>query len=392
VIALSLDELTPTWITKYSENDSRKDTMQLDTFQFSGPVRSRRQIIRSLAAATFTLSIAGCASTGSSLTARPSPTTPPAQGPGKTLYLYQGHTDQVLATAWSPDSKRIASGSRDETVQVWDALTGAHAFTYREHSATVAALSWSPDGQLLASGAWDQTVQIWNSTSGTLRLTYHKHTADLTTVAWSPDGKYIASGSADKTVQVWEAQTGALTQNYRGHTGGVTTAVWSPDGKYIASGSADKTVQVWEGTTGKLLQSFLKHTSRVTAIAWSPDGKYIASGSSDKTVQVWEAATGQILYIYNGYNAVEAHQNPTKGVPPDLIYAVGWSHNGKWIAAVTQIYCGDDCGEVVIWDALTKEHLTFYPTQPMYTLAISPNDKYFASSIGLSQVQVALAP
>jgi WD40 repeat protein len=193
-------------------------------------------------------------------------------------------------------------------------------------------------------------------------------------------------------VQVWEATTGRRAQNYRGHSDIIAAAVWSPDGQYIASASADKTVQIWEATTGKQLLSYHKHTERVTAVTWSPDGKYIASGSADKTVQVWEAMTGKLLYAYNGYNVAEARQNPTKGVPPDVIYAVAWSHNGKWIAAVTQIYCGDDCGEVLIWDALTQEHFKFYPTQPMYTLAISPNDKYLASSTGISQVQVALAP
>lgn len=279
--------------------------MQLDTLQSLLP---RRQIIKGFATAALTLGITGCASSGSSPATRITPTATPKHLLGSLLYLYQGHTDQVLATAWSPDSQRIASGSRDETVQVWEALTGEHAYTYHGHKDTVAAVTWSPDGQSIASGSWDQTVQIWNSTTGTTLLTYHKHTADLTTVAWSPDGKYIASGSADKTVQVWEAMTGKL------------------------------------------------------------------------------------LYAYNGYNVAEARQNPTKGVPPDVIYAVAWSHNGKWIAAVTQIYCGDDCGEVLIWDALTQEHFKFYPTQPMYTLAISPNDKYLASSTGISQVQVALAP
>jgi WD40 repeat protein len=294
--------------------------------------------------------VAGCAASSAAPLASTTPTATPKKLPGTILYLYQGHTDQVLSTAWSPDSKRIASGSRDETVQVWDALTGGHAYTYHGHNQPVAAVTWSPDGQSIASGAWDKTVQVWDSSSGALHLTYRKHTDDLTTVAWSPVGTYLASGSIDKTVQVWEATTGSLVQNYQGHKGGITTAIWSPDGKYIASGSADK------------------------------------------TVQVWEAATGHILYIYNGYNVAEAHQNPTKGVLPDLIYAVDWSHNGKWIAAVTQIYCGDDCGEVLTWDALTKQHFKFYPTQPMYTLVVSPNDKYLASSTGLSQVQVALAP
>jgi len=36
-------------------------------------------------------------------------------------FTYQGHSDYVSAVAWSPDGKRIASGSNDMTVQVWQA-------------------------------------------------------------------------------------------------------------------------------------------------------------------------------------------------------------------------------------------------------------------------------
>lgn len=377
---------------KHSEKDTRKDSMQLHTLQTSRAPLPRRQVLKGLAAATLTLGIAGCTSSSSSSPASTSPTPTSPRPSSNILYTYRGHTDQVLSTTWSPDSKRIASGSRDKTVQVWDALTGSHATTYSGHNGAVAALSWSPDGQFIASGSWDQTVQVWSPFNEALLLTYRKHTGDLTTVAWSPGGQLIASGSADKTVQIWDARTGTLAQIYRGHTREVNVAAWSPDGKYIASGSMDQTAQVWEAATGKQLITFRKHTGEVTSLTWSPDGKYIASGSADKTVQVWEAMTGQILYTYDGYNVAEAIKNPGKGVLPDLVYAVAWSHNGQWIATVTQVYCGDDCGEVLAWDALTEKHISFYPTLPMFTLVISPNDKYFVSAVGVSQVQVFLAP
>src|SRR5579884_2544925 len=54
-------------------------------------------------------------------------------------FTYTGHSDSVNAVAWSPDGKRIASGSSDETVQVWDASNGGHVLTYRGHNSDVFA-------------------------------------------------------------------------------------------------------------------------------------------------------------------------------------------------------------------------------------------------------------
>ena len=69
----------------------------------------------------------------------------------------------MSAVAWSPDGQRIASGSFDQTVQVWDAVDGGQVFAYREHSIAVEAVAWSPDGRRIASGSWDKTVQVWGA-------------------------------------------------------------------------------------------------------------------------------------------------------------------------------------------------------------------------------------
>ncbi len=82
---------------------------------------------------------------------------------GTVIYTYRGHSDFVIAVAWSPDGKHIASGSGDGIVQVWDAVDGGHKFTYDGHSSPVYAVAWSPDGQRIASGSNDKTVQVWQA-------------------------------------------------------------------------------------------------------------------------------------------------------------------------------------------------------------------------------------
>ena len=140
---------------------------------------------------------------------------------------------------------------------------------------------------------------------------------------------------------------------------------------------------------GSVIYTYHGHSDRVDAVAWSPDGRRIAPGSLDKTVQVWDARTGEVLYTYRGYNVDVAKIDNGKGVLPDLIFAVAWSHNGKRIAAVTQEYCGDVCGVVLFWDALSGRNISFYPDLPVYALAWSPDDKRivtaFSSLVKVSQ-------
>jgi WD40 repeat protein len=345
---------------------------------------SRREVLLGLAGLLIPMSLEGCAhSLFSSPAAVPIPTPRP---PGSVLYTYRGHTSRVTTVAWSPNGKYIASGSLDQTVQVWAANPGNHfhPFIYRGHTAGVQAVAWSPDSQRVVSGSIDKTVQVWDAITGDHVAIYHGHTDIVNTVACSPDGKYIASGSADGTVRMWDAATGKQKYVYRGHLASVNSIMWSPDSQRVASGASDKTVQILDATTGNHWFTYRGHTDRVSSVSWSPDGKHIVSGSWDKTVQVWDAATGAQVYTYRGYNVQAAQGNPTKGVLPDLIFAVAWSHNGKRIAAVTQVYCGDLCGVVLSWDAYTEHNFSFYQDAPIEALAWSPDDTRLVISIVVS--------
>ncbi|KIL64087.1 hypothetical protein M378DRAFT_78803, partial [Amanita muscaria Koide BX008] len=117
----------------------------------------------------------------------------------------RGHTGHVNSVAFSPDGKRIASGSSDNTIYIWDAETG---------------------------------LQVGDPLKG--------HTDKVRSVAFSPNGKRIASGASDKTIHIWDAETGLQVGNpLKGHTGSVRSVAFSPDGQRIVSGSSDKTIQIW---------------------------------------------------------------------------------------------------------------------------------------------------
>ena len=74
----------------------------------------------------------------------------------------EGHTRTVSSVSFSPDGTRLASGSFDNTVRLWNAATGEEIATLEGHTDLVESVSFSPDGTLLASGSYDKTVLLWD--------------------------------------------------------------------------------------------------------------------------------------------------------------------------------------------------------------------------------------
>ena len=151
---------------------------------------------------------------------------------------------------------------------------GEETLPLMRHTGWVLSVAFSPDGKRIVSGSGDQTVKVWNAQTGQEPLTLKGHTGWVLSVCFSPDGKRIVSGSGDQTMKVWIAQTGQQTLSFKGHT---LRAIPLP---------ALEQLPVF-------LAPFLKGYARwVTSVAFSSDGKCIVSGSGDQRVKVWDAQTG----------------------------------------------------------------------------------------------------
>ena len=196
--------------------------------------------------------------------------------------------------AFSPGGGILASGSRDKTIRLWDAETGAYLRTLMGHTDWVTSVAFSPDGRTLASGSWDNTTRLWDVETGTHQRTLIGHTDWVNSVAFSPDGRTLASASgswrdeSDNTIRLWDAGTGEEQLTLTGHTSGVDSVAFSPDGRIIASGSRDDTIRLWDVDTGADIRTLTGHTSRVESVAFSSDGRTLASASSDGTCLLWE--------------------------------------------------------------------------------------------------------
>ncbi|EMD30969.1 hypothetical protein CERSUDRAFT_100829 [Gelatoporia subvermispora B] len=285
----------------------------------------------------------------------------------RTLFVLSGHTEVVPSVSISHDGTRVASGSYDKTVRIWDASTGTAVGSPLDgHSDVVRSVAFSPDGTHVVSGSADRTIRVWNLETGTTVVGPIKgHTDDVNSVAYSSDGLRIVSGSFDGTIQIWDAKTGAAVgEPLRGHQNWVRSVAFSPDGTRIASGGRDRTVRIWDAATGAALGSPLTgHDSLVLSVAFSPDGAHVVSGSWDDTIRVWDVQTGATVV------------GPITGHTDSVCY-VAYSPDGS------RIVSGSYDRTIRIWDAKTgkaiRKPLTGHEGR-VWSVAFSPDGKRVVS-------------
>jgi WD40 repeat protein len=72
-------------------------------------------------------------------------------GWSRNVAIIEGHSNMVSSVAFSPDGKRIVSGSWDKSIRIWDADTGSKILELRGHSNWIRSVASSPDGKRIAS-------------------------------------------------------------------------------------------------------------------------------------------------------------------------------------------------------------------------------------------------
>jgi WD40 repeat protein len=214
---------------------------------------------------------------------------------GEARGTLEGHAADVYSVVFSHDRKTLVSGSGDHTIRVWDARTAKSLRTLDAHRDVIRAVVFSPDGTTLASTGADLTVKLWNTLTWELRATLNGHEARVKSLAFSPDGRLLASGGDDKSVRIWDVAQAALVTTYQAHEGPLETLAFSPDGGFLATSSNDATVRLWHSGSWKLYRTLAGHRGEVDSISFSPDGKTLASGAKDRTLKLWNMKTGELL-------------------------------------------------------------------------------------------------
>jgi len=240
------------------------------------------------------------------------------------IYTVRSWKGSVHACAFV-GNRYVLSATADSAVQLWDFAENQRSsfqeplIEYLGHSDDVTGCTAfareRPEGEQKSTGyilssSEDNTLRLWDILTGACIRTLYGHTGWVNGCACSYDGKFAASASSDRNVIIWDIDallTGnpALNQvsideqenwnlrpsNLSGHRQPVTCCRFSPDGQCVLTGSVDRTLRLWDVPTQRVIRVFVGHEQDILDCAFSPDGQTLLSASRDGTLRLWNRET-----------------------------------------------------------------------------------------------------
>jgi WD domain, G-beta repeat/PQQ-like domain len=281
--------------------------------------------------------------------------------------LGQTHRARIFTLAFSPDGKKIATGSYDETIRVWSVAGRRELLCIHTGQKMISAVAFSPDGRTLASSAFrDSVVRLWDSHSGKAlgRLGEGEHEGSMVGVAFSPDGKLLATAPRGGPIYLWDLTTRKPIRKFRGSEY-IYDLAFSQDGRALASSGRVPVGQVylWDVATGKERWRLPGTEPRgIWHLAFSPNGRRLAAADFNRGILLVDVATGRVL---------RELVSDRKNFGP-----LAFSPDGRTLAA------GDHRGRIHVWELATGGLRRKFSArgEPILHLAFSPDGRALASA------------
>jgi len=230
---------------------------------------------------------------------------------GEIVQKWSGHDKEITKVACGGQNRELyVSASRDKTICVWrhrsDSSEYGLQYRYSGHDLSVTGVTLSPSGSHILSGSRDNTVRLWDVASGQCVQMMALAQNVVTHVCWShcSDSPMAAQSSEDKTVRLWDTRS-------------LRVAVTTAPKQYIqtccdVSGVNDRLclsasngfggngceASLWDlRTSARPLREFTGHFATVTGCCFVPlSSRFTAATcSNDGTVRLWDCDTGANL-------------------------------------------------------------------------------------------------
>lgn len=263
---------------------------------------------------------------------------------GKEIAVLRGHSRGIMAIAFSPDSKTLATVSGDHTsnaageVRLWNANDGTERGQVGAEPDMVLGVDWLDHARLVTCGR-DRALRVWDiatrQTLATLRSPADQSGVGkaVNVIAYSPDGATVAI-AAEESIQLWSVAERRPLHEWLAHKDAISGLVWSADGARLYSAGRDKQFIVWDVATRKALQTISQPTP-IYSLALSPDGATIAVGGFDTVVRLLSSKSGEVQAQFAGHTA--------------SVRSLAFSPDGKRLAS------GGADHAVRVWDIGKKE-------------------------------------
>jgi RNA polymerase sigma factor (sigma-70 family) len=213
--------------------------------------------------------------------------------------------------ALSPEGNLLAAGSLRGTILLWDLKTGRSS-RLEGHRGELVSLAFTPDGKRLLSGSGailparspsatvhENQVKLWDVQTGKEIRVVGKVPYRPESLAVSPDGKLAVSNViySDHTgMPLWDLTAGKEARRLAPIDGSPWQVAFAPSGKWLAVARGQffpdtgGYVVLFDTATWKQAKTLRGHVQRITALAFSADSRYLVTGSQDSSALVWDLA------------------------------------------------------------------------------------------------------
>jgi WD40 repeat protein len=226
------------------------------------------------------------------------------------MYPQFGHVYDVYCAAISPNGRFLLSGSRDESVRLWDLQSGVLLHTF-DGDAEVRAVVFSPDGKQAIAGDDRGYVSAWDLASKKKLISFHTHGGSIEGEALGvlPDGRRVITGHAGNNLHVSDLTNGTVLRvlggdekQYRNNPSHVRAEADSlailPDGRHVLGGYQSGRIKMWDTDAGTLVWELDAHSGPVHSLSTTKDGAYLYSASNDG-LKKWQLANRQLIRHYS---------------------------------------------------------------------------------------------